>query len=205
MDRIAAVVVNWCRQGGTYPNQYTAVVNAETISYNAQAAWHEAWQNEAGASTVPPFAPQLFMVTKVFYLRGLRYIYNDSEARAALLKAALNTRIKTGNTPAAAGGAAPAAPAADSGAPDQAKQLSAQMASLITAINDLNTAMSSGNNVGITTSFGRATAQGIEIDAVFDRPLAFGFEPVAEGFVDEHTKAFKSGVQQICEDFGVKF
>jgi len=140
-----------------------------------------------------PFEPAITIVWQVYYLRGIKFTYNDSKAAAAALNAALNTRLDASRTPPAPPSPSVATPATTpSGSGTMGTDLQSQMTDLTQRITDLNSKLATGNNnVNIASSFLRATATGIELVQLFDRPLAFGYAPM--------TLPYHDGIRKLCE------
>ncbi len=175
LDTFGNVIARACSgSGGVFGS-----ANREAFAARAFNAAYAQW---LGKGLDTRFKPQLVIPRKIYYLRGIRYIYNDSSAVAAALSAAFTNHFPAGVTPptsptlpapAPAGGVAP-------GGPQAASQ--AQIDALRQQIADLQKAVTSATGTGIAGSFARATAVGVEMVDLFDRPVAFGFEPIAEEY-----------------------
>lgn len=125
-----------------------------------------------------PFSPQLGIITRIYYLRGIRFIIDDSRVAGVIAQASLASRLPAGVTapsvPAVTiNNAAPATPA--SGTPSRTAASDAQIDGMLQSIQSLRTALSSSTQAGFATTVARATARGVELVDVFDRPLAFGY------------------------------
>jgi hypothetical protein len=134
------------------------------------------------------------MLRKVFYLRGIRYIFSDTRAYSAILAAAASGKLPAAQQPPATPNISMSIVAApQSGAqgskPDAA---AAQLAALQQQIDGLRAAISSTSNIQVSGTFARATARGIEFLDLFERPLAFDYVPVAE--------PFNAGLKSFCAD-----
>jgi len=163
----------------------------QNAAYNGLAALWEQRANDAKGAPIAKYDPYMFLIDKVFYIRGINYVYHDSNAVAAAMSAALNARI--------AGAAnAPAAPALSVAA----APTSADMTAVAAAVNALATAISkspaAGSNIGISTSFAHATAEGVEMTQVFDRPVAFGYNTEAKRLVAEPFGRLSGGIDGLC-------
>ncbi len=170
------------------------------LGYTAMSA-------ELGNNLNPPFMPAVTIVRRVYYLRGIKFVFNDSKAAAAALNAALNTRLDASRTPAAPPPLSVTATAsAPSGSGTIGSDLKAQVADLTQQMTQLKSNLATGNNnVNIASSFARATATGIELVQLFDRPLAFGYYPwTQDEFITMGAppRTYWAGIRQICIDFG---
>jgi hypothetical protein len=136
---------------------------------------------------LPDVNPQIYLIRKVYYLRGIRYIWKDSRTTAALLEAAKNTApqptapptintVTIANTPPTT--TAPAATSIGSEVQAQLDALKAEQAAQAKAL-------ASGTNAQFALSYAAATVRGIELVTAFDRPLAFWIR--SDGVERSHT------------------
>jgi hypothetical protein len=119
---------------------------------------------------------RLYILREVYYLRGIRYIANNSKAYAMLVEAAARSGVKDAarppTVPTIAMNVIQPTPTGSQGAPPAT---SADVAALQQQIDALRTAVSSNANIQVGGTFARATARGIEFVELFQRPLAFGY------------------------------
>ena len=172
----------------------------QTAGYNIMQNWWTQRRDDARWGAIAGFDPRLYLIAKVYYLRGLRYIYNDTTASAATFTAALNTRLAATNTPPAATAASPNPTLAV--ANDTNADLDARIAALTKAIGDMGDKLASNNNINVGASAARATAEGVEIVQLFERPVAFGYEPLAENIGPDKSGVLRGGIDELCRDFG---
>lgn len=133
--------------------------------------------------------PYLALVRRVFYLRGVRFIVEDSRIAAAFLQASAESALRPGETPvslpqlsASAELASAAGGTASAGAPTASTAANAAaMAALQQQLEQLRAALVNASGPQLGATFARAAATGIELVQLFDRPLAFGYQAV---FVD---------------------
>ncbi len=152
--------------------------------------------------------PQIYLMRRIYYMRGIKFIIDDSQTTAAMLQAAINPRLSAPTaTPAINVVTASAQPQAGTPAAGSSDAKIADLAAKITALQDVLKSQASGNNAQIATSYARATARGIELVNVFDRPMAFGYEPVAFNvtgtWADDGSGRFLvhkgRGLSQLCD------
>ena len=200
LDTITSVVHDACVGGhGTMGNRGFGNV-VQTAGYNIMQNWWTQRRDDARWGAIAGFDPRLYLIAKVYYLRGLRYIYNDTTASAATFTAALNTRLAATNTPPAATAASPNPTQAV--ANDTNADLDARIAALTKAIGDMGDKLASNNNINVGASAARATAEGVEIVQLFERPVAFGYEPLAENIGPDKSGVLRGGIDELCRDFG---
>ena len=161
----------------------------------------QTWAQERGGRFAD-FKPKLYLITKVFYLRGIRYVYNDTTVSSAMFTAAFDTRLGASNTPSLAT-TGPPSPDLTASA-DKAADLNTRIADLTKSISDLNAKLAGNNNINVAGSTARATAEGIEIVQLFERPLAFGYEPLAENVEIGTDEKLHYGIDELCRDFGIQ-
>lgn len=134
---------------------------------------------EAGAKrgAGEPTGYYLLLIRKVFYLRGIRFQISDSEAAAAFAQAALRNTLPGGNQ---APTLADVPITRGSGDDKGDKGTAAAIADLQRQVDELRKALAgaAGGNPQAAAQIARATATGIELVHVFDRPLAFGYQPL---------------------------
>jgi hypothetical protein len=202
IDTIGDIVARRCRGGSGVLGNPARRDTVQRAGYGALQVYAEARRQAGGKE----FDPQLFLLRRVFYLRGIRYIFNDGSVASAVMGAAFDPRLGPGVSPPAAP-VPPATPPPSGGAPATAADVTALKAQ-VDAVNkqlaDLKAALPAGPNAGFAGSFAHATARGIELVQIFDRPLAFGYEPFAETMrIDAKTGAFiVNGAVELCRDFG---
>ena len=152
-------------------------LHSERERFNNRSMWTSGRQNE-------PVNPQLVLMRRIYYLRGLRFTIDDSQTATAALQAAANLRLGQGVTPPTVAVVTPP-PVAPAGVPGPAGgtaatatgALQAQIDALKGQLSALGA--SGGGTAQIASSYARASAVGVEFNHIFDRPMAFGFEPVA--------------------------
>ena len=127
------------------------------------------------------YKPELYMMVAVYYLRGIRYIFSDTRAYAAELEAAANAKIPAALQPPTVPNISMNVVTAPQGTtkPDA---VTAQMLALQTQMDALRSAVMSNSNIQVAATYAHATARGIEFVDLFQRPLAFGYVPLAEAF-----------------------
>ncbi|MXP66158.1 hypothetical protein E0493_22790 [Roseomonas sp. M0104] len=136
-------------------------------------------RQRAGHETTLP-DPIIGILTRVYYLRGIRFVVEESRSSSVIAQAARASRLPAGVTAPSvpsiniANTVAPAAAGARAPSPDPA--LAAQLDQLNQAVESLRSAISSSTGAGAALSTARATARGLEQVTVFDRPLAFGYD-----------------------------
>lgn len=140
-----------------------------------------------------PVQPRLAVVTRIYYLRGVRFIIDDSRAAAAILQATLQNRLPAGVTapaitnvtvqPAGGQGSGGSGGGSGGGTPSTAASasLSAKVDELNTTIQALRSAVASQTNAGLAGMAAHATARGVELVQAFERPLAFGYDAIWTG------------------------
>lgn len=127
-----------------------------------------------------PAEPELalYMLRTVYYLRGIRFIFNDSRVITAVLEASAAAKLPTGaQAPAVPNitlnmGGSGSAPADKSTDPLQAK-----VAALQAQVDSMRSALASTTNAQFGATYTQATSRGIEFVSLFQRPLAFGYVP----------------------------
>jgi hypothetical protein len=175
----------------------------QRIGYNAMYAWYLKREQDAGEK-IAPFAPQLYLLHKLYYMRGIRYIFNDQKAASAVLSAALANEFPAGVTsPTAPAVPLPsptpsAAPAGDTTGTGNAA-LKAQIDALNAQVAAIRTTQNSNTNVA--GSFARATTQGVELVELFDRPVAFGYVAFANDLKCEPNEQCSWGIGELSKDF----
>jgi hypothetical protein len=169
-----------------------------------------------GPVNIKPVNPQIYLLWKVYYLRGIRYIWNDSDATAALLEATANVGATSGGAPSTINTVTVAAPPPATATGD-VKTLETEIQTLQARLDSLTKAIAGG---GAALTYAGATLRGIEFISAFDRPLAFGYEPIAwnalkqlkKGDPDPNTGqpakedmvVFDRGLRKLCSETGVE-
>jgi hypothetical protein len=169
-----------------------------------------------GLANIEPVTPQIYLLWKVYYLRGIRYIWNDSDATAALLEATANLGATSGGAPSTINTITVAAPPPATATGD-VKTLETEIQTLQARLDSLTKAIAGG---GAALTYAGATLRGIEFVSAFDRPLAFGYEPIAwnalkqlkKGDPDPNTGqpakedmvVFDRGLRKLCSETGVE-
>ena len=130
---------------------------------------------------IKPIELRLLLLRKVFYMRGVRFITEDSRVVAAALDAAakqsLPDQAKPVSIPSVTVNNNPPAPPADQGgAAGPQGNNNAAIADLRGQINQLRTALANGSDARLSASFARAATTGVQLVQLFDRPLAFGYQ-----------------------------
>lgn len=153
----------------------------ERIAANARRrfTWNGTWRDSLPEGPIDPY---IGVLRRVFYLRGIRFITEDSRAVAVLAQAAVRQTFPAGTQPVplpqvTVNTAAPPAPP-PAGAPAAAVAAqNAAIAGLQQQVEILRNGLAtSGSAAQIAGSFARATAVGVELTQIFDRPLAFGYQ-----------------------------
>jgi hypothetical protein len=194
-DEFAAAIRKACTSSGnpfSDPQLAKAAMTfADAELYSHAKTRHKAQQRPSDQSVA--YRPRLIMLRKVYYLRGIRYIFSDTRAYSALIEAAASGKIPTASQP-------PATPNISMNvvtAPQSGVQASnpdamtTAMAALQSQIDSLRAAISSNANIQIAGTYAHATARGIEFVELFQRPLAFGYTPIARAFdIDRGYEAF---------------
>jgi hypothetical protein len=139
------------------------------------------------------YDPRLLMLRKIFYLRGIRYIFTDTRAYAAALEAAASSKIPVAQQPPTVPNISMNVVTTSQGTqaakPDAA---TSQMSALQNQIDALRSAVSSNSNIQVAGTYARVTARGIEFVDLFQRPLAFGYVPIGATF------AIERGFEDFC-------
>ena len=169
-------------------------------------------------ANIKPVEPQIYLLWKIYYLRGIRYIWNDSDTTAALLEATANAGANTsaGKPPTINTVTVAAPPPAT--ATGDVKTLETNIQALQAQLDSLTKAMAGSGGAALT--YAGATLRGIEFVSAFDRPLAFGYEPIAwnalkqlkKGDPDPNTGqlpkedmvVFDRGLRKLCSETGVE-
>ena len=182
---------------------------AEILAYNFMKANHDIV--ESGNSSPPKFQPEMMVMRRVYYLRGIRYVFNDASVASAIATAAFNTRLPTTAAPPDLLKPTPSTgSAATENLPTDDKATKALIAS-ITALNkqlsEIKDVVAAGKGgAGFGISGVRATARGIEMTQTFNRPLAFGYEPITFNFgleKDQNGVVRRTGgLDELCTDSG---
>jgi hypothetical protein len=170
--------------------------------------------------TTPPTL-SLVLARRVFYLRGIRFVLEDTSAAQLLAQAAIANPLPEGRSavslppvtitnlaPTISGTPQPGSPtAADAAAAARIQALEQQ-------VQQLRAALAQGDNTQIGLRAARATATGIELVQLFDRPLAFGYQAVfttvdwtdPERAKDAHPDDVlaNSGLAPLCRTVGVR-
>lgn len=124
--------------------------------------------------------PRLHLLRKVFYMRGVRFVTEDSRVTAAVLDATVKKTLPDGAstvpTPSITVNNNPAPKDAAGTAGPQGNNNNAAIAALQAQIGELRTALAKGSNAQFGASFARAATTGVELVQLFDRPLAFGYQ-----------------------------
>jgi hypothetical protein len=145
-----------------------------------------------GGAAEEAVSPYLALMRRVFYLRGVRFIVDDSRVASAFQQLALQSTLQPGETPVTlpqlrgntdlAAAAPQGSTPPPAGSPQAAAAANAAgITALQNQIEQLRTVLASGAGPQIGASFARAAATGVELVQLFDRPLAFGYQAV---FVD---------------------
>ena len=116
--------------------------------------------------------PKLYMLREVYYLRGIRYIFSDTRAYAAMAEAAARSGVKAASQPPVVPNISMnvVTPAAPGTQPAPANPPGAgELAALQSQIDALRSAISSNANIQAGAAYARATARGIEFVELFQR------------------------------------
>jgi hypothetical protein len=155
------------------------------------------------------FKPQIYVLRRVIYLRGIRYIIDDSQTSAAMLRAAFSAPVRPDITPPSINQVSvtntPPAGAGNTSVGNVAES-EARITAIRRELDELRTKLGTGNDAQLAASFARATARGIELVDLFDRPMAFGYETLSwnidntlVGGVPRTTQGF----EKLCREPGV--
>jgi hypothetical protein len=217
LDRFGNVIRAACRNGNSILGNPTKIYNEQTTAFGAMLAQYYSREGDMPSSGAPNFEPQIMIPRRVFYMRGINYVFNDSSVASAVISAAFNTRMGTI--------AAPGAPKPAQTEPSvgNAKADDKSVAALVTSISALNKSIDAlrsqlpaGDDAGFGFSGARATARGIEMVQYFDRPIAFGYDPlvwnlsyktkIVNGKVEADKDAqdryqWQRGFRDLCSDF----
>ena len=145
----------------------------------SRGTWSLAWREPLPEAPVQPY---LGVLRRVFYLRGIRFVTEDSRAAAAMAQAAVRQTFPAGTQPVplpqVTVNASPPPSPPPAGAPAAAVAAqNAAIAGLQQQVDALRSGLATaGSNAQIAASFARATAVGVELVQIFDRPLAFGYQ-----------------------------
>ena len=174
--------------------------NAAVRDYLHTRGWHDLYpgyklrQQDAGTTKIAPFRPSVLLVRRVWYMRGINYVFSDDKAAAAALTAAINTRL-----------AATASPPAVLGLPDLKGVAAADLPKLAALLNEINAQLANaspaGTTAGIRASVSRATSQGITFTEAFDRPLAFAYDAIAREIKVDDSGRSSGGLSDICNEY----
>lgn len=143
------------------------------------------------------YKPALFMLRTVYYLRGIRYIYNDTQAYAIMLQAAADAKLSAGQAPPALPNISMNVATGSQPGTTKTDALSAQLASLQAQMDAMRNAMINASGVQLAGSYSRITARGVEFVDLFQRPVAFGYLPFAQAFPDDFKER---GFGDFCAD-----
>ncbi len=176
-DYVAAISLVCSDRTTPFGNRDLGVLAAKFAHDNVFIEWDRRYQENK--TTTAPFTPYLYIFTRVYYLRSIKYIYSDSDAYSAALSAALANEHPAGKTPVPA----PNVVVNVSGTGASEKSVKNEdLAALKEEIASIRTAVSGGQNIQFGITGARATATGIELVDSFDRPLAFGYTAFGEKF-----------------------
>jgi hypothetical protein len=195
-------VLKTLRQACLDPNSVlgTEQIDLLLYAYRMLANYNQQLQKSVGHG-VPSISPEIYLLRRIYYLRGIRYIWKDSRTTAALLEAARNTApqptapptintVTIANTPPTT--TASAATSIGSEVQAQLDALKAEQAAQAKAL-------SSGTNAQFALSYAAATARGIELVTAFDRPLAFGYEALGWNWNPLTDKnPYDKGLRKLC-------
>jgi len=192
-DAMLGEVAAACRRGsGVLAQGGQAAAGVVSTAYDQLASWRGARVraarriSEQAATEVPVVEPKIALVWRIFYLRGIRFVVEDSRVVTLAAQLALQNQFPAGVTPPSVPQVTVAntfAPAA--GGPPQPGNVAGQdaaIAALRTQIQDLQRAIGTGTGTGTGTAtqfaanLARAASQGIDLVQLFDRPLAFGYQ-----------------------------
>lgn len=182
-------------------------VRAVNFAYDTFAAQREdRLRNRLEPSA--PVNPIFAVPRRVFYMRGVRFVIDDSRAAAAFAQAAVRNPLPTGASAVplpAVSINANLAPPSNANAPGEAAN-AARITALQQQIDQLRSVLGNGSNVQFAGSVARATATGVELVQLFDRPLAFGYQaffvPAGVARVkgeDGKERTESQGLAPICE------
>lgn len=169
----------------------------------------ESWRAERGSQrgmwqAAAPVDARMFVPWRIYYLRGIRFIIKDTYAVSAVAQAAarLSARAGAATPPPIQSVQVTNAPSAGAAEPAGAPGLLQQVEAMRTAIAGAGTPQ-------FIASLAQATARGVELVQLFDRPLAFGHQsfwvPVqyqrgADGTAarDENGQRLTRGFEPVC-------
>lgn len=187
LAEVVATLDAACRERST-PAREKAYGHAVSMAYDI----FEAQRRNRERNRMPTKAvlPRLHLVRKVFYMRGIRFVTEDSRVTAAMLDAAIKKPVPDGastvapatitinNAQGGEGAGAGVAPPPGSPRATEAAN-AATIAALQKQLADLRKSLATGSNTQIAASFARAATVGVELVQLFDRPLAFGYQSMA--------------------------
>lgn len=206
VDTVTSIVQQACADPNSLFGSSGRRDTVQRVGFYSMQAWWEVRKQDAEGKPIADFKPQLYLLHKVLYMRGIRYIFNDQKAASAVLSAALANQFPAGVTPPTAPAPPPpsptpnAAPASDTTGTGNAA-LKAQIDALNAQIAALRSSTAQNGNTNIAGSFARATAQGVELVELFERPMAFGYVAFAENLAPGSNGQWSGGIAQFCDDF----
>lgn len=178
IDNLAQVLTKVCQDPATAFDDPVRGLKLTTIGTNLLEAAHRLRVNDAKQQhrNIPGVSPVLFLLTKVYYLRSIRYVFNSNAAAAAFAQAALASKLPSGVTAPTANNVSVNVNPTDAGNPPA---VAADVQQLRSELDSIRSSIASGTATQIAASIGHATATGYELIDVFDRPLAFAYEQIA--------------------------
>jgi hypothetical protein len=172
-DKFTAAITGACGEwGNPFSNPKLAKASlefakAELVGF-ANIRKEEATEKGIELQEEPP---KLYMLREVYYLRGIRYIFSDTRAYAAMAEAAAKSGVKAASQPPVVPNISMnvVTPASPGTQPAQPSALSGEIAALQSQIDALRSAISSNANIQAGATYARATARGIEFVELFQR------------------------------------
>lgn len=202
VDTFSGIVSSACKntKSGVFGNPEKRDI-VQRIGYNALKAWWDERKARSEGGSIARFSPQLYLISKVYYLRGLRYIFHNNKAASAAVAAALTNKFSTGVTPPSAPAPSPPAPSPQPPSKTAPSPQQAEIDALTKEVTALKTAVAQNTNTNIAASYARATAEGVEMVDLFQRPVAFGYVAFAENLKLDKQGKPRGGISAFCSDF----
>ncbi len=197
LDRMAQEVQRACRSGRGVFGDSVQRQAVQTAAYQAMRAWWGYRKNHAQSASFPEFQPQMAMLRRVYYLRGIRFVFHDDRAAALAASAAFNPRLPEGVTP-------PSAPTQPAVTPptNANANVTTQLTEISKQLAEIQKSLPANNNINLSLQGTRATARGIEMIQLFERPLAFGYDPLVTALTwDKTNQQANNGISDLCGIF----
>lgn len=190
LEAVLATIRQACRNTSTvFGDEKAGRALVAAASGILSKAWEQ--RQRAAGGAIPAMSLQFDVLHRVYYLRGIRYTFNDSRVADIVAQAAIARHLPEGVIPPALAGLATssgnsttpqtqgASVTVNNGATASTPtppDVAARLASIQSDLEKMRQAMATGTNIRVEGSYGRATSTGIELVDLFDRPLAFAYE-----------------------------